>query len=387
MKPTQDRKIYLSPPHIMGDELDFILEALKTNWVSTVGSNIDYFEEEIASLLGVPDAVALSSGTAAIHLALMLLGVDRGDEVFCSSFTFVASCNPIRYQGADPVFIDSDEETWCMSPETLREALKDRAKRGRLPKAVIVADIYGQVAKMDKIRDICTEYEVALIEDAAEALGSSYRGQAAGSFGDFGILSFNGNKIITTSGGGMLLCPTKEMGAKARFLASQAKDNLPYYHHSEIGYNYRISNLLAGLGRSQLRHLKRKVELRRAVFQRYYDHLKDIPGFYFMSEGKESQSNRWLSVLMVEEQVAGCSVWDLYEHLKQKGIETRPVWKPLHQQPIFKDYDYYPLEQERSFSDYLFQHGLCLPSGSNLSLADQEYVIESIKEFITVRLG
>lgn len=382
MQTVNQNKIYLSLPHLTGDELEFIVEALESNWVSTVGPNINEFEREVANLVRVPDAVALSSGTAAIHLALVLLGVGRGDEVFCSTFTFVASSNPILYQGAIPVFIDSEEETWCMSPQALKEAFAARAKIGKLPKAVIVADIYGQIAKMDEIQEICTEYEVPIVEDAAEALGSIYQGKAAGTFGEFGILSFNGNKIITTSGGGMLLCKSKEMGRKARFLASQAKDDAPYYEHSQLGFNYRMSNLLAGVGRTQLRHLEQKIELRRAIFQRYYENLRNLPGIQFMPEGKDSRSNRWLSVIIVDEKLAGVSSWEILEHLKNRQIEARAVWKPMHRQPLYKDCAYFSHDEGVSYSDYLFQRGLCLPSGSNLTMAEQNLIIESIRQLV-----
>jgi pyridoxal phosphate-dependent aminotransferase EpsN len=380
---TYKKRIFLSSPHMSGKERKYINEAFETNWIAPLGPNLDAFEAEIAGYVGASEAVAVCSGTAAIHLALSLLGVANGDKVFCSSLTFIASANPIIYQGAEPIFIDSEPETWNMSPQALQRAFIDAIKDGILPKAVIVVNLYGQSAKMDEITAICNQYDVPIIEDAAESLGSRYKGIASGTFGKFGVFSFNGNKIITTSGGGMLISDDREALQRARFLATQARDAAPHYQHSQIGFNYRLSNVLAGIGRAQLEVLEERIAARRAIFKRYYDELSIIPGFTFMPELTGTFSNRWLTALTVNEKEAGISVTKILSALSEENIEARPVWKPLHLQPVFKDRKYYPHNEQESVSEILFNNGLCLPSGSNMTEGDLEAVIHHIKLTVT----
>ncbi len=372
-------RIFLSPPHLSGNEAKYIQEAIETNWIAPLGPNVDAFEKELADYVGVNGAVAVSSGTAAIHLALSLLEVSKGDTVFCSSLTFVASANPILYQGADPVFIDSEPDTWNMSPVALERAFRDAKLVGKLPKAVIVVNLYGQSAKMDEIVDICDEYEVPMIEDAAESLGATYKGRPSGTFGKFGIYSFNGNKIITTSGGGMLVSDDLEALSRARFLATQARDFAPHYQHSTMGYNYRMSNVLAGIGRGQLEVLEERVQARRDVFSKYQEELGHLPGIYFMPELKDTESNRWLTALTIDEREAGVSVKEILDLMNIENIEARPVWKPLHMQPLFKEIKYYPHSETYSVSEKLFKTGICLPSGSNMTSDEHERVVECIK--------
>lgn len=374
----EKKRIYLSAPHMSGNEQNYIKQAFDTNWIAPLGPNVDAFERELAAYAGVNDAAAVSSGTAAIHLALNLLNVTRGDKVFCSSLTFIASANPIAYVGAEPVFIDSEPETWNMSPQALQRALEDANREGKLPKAVIVVHLYGQSSKMDQILAICEQFQIPVIEDAAESLGSMYKGKASGSFGRFGVYSFNGNKIITTSSGGMLVSDDVDALKKARFLATQARDSAPYYQHSTTGYNYRMSNLLAGVGRAQLEVLNERVETRRAIFNRYYQALSDLPGITFMPELENTRSNRWLTTLTMNEQEFGCSIQDLLEALEENNIEGRPVWKPMHMQPLFRGTRYYPHDQHQSISEKLFQTGICLPSGSSMTEEDQMRVIDCI---------
>lgn len=378
---SSQKKIYLSAPHLSGNEQKYINEAIKTNWVAPVGPNIDAFEQEMANFIGVNEAVAVNSGTAAIHLALSLLGVKKGDKVFCSSLTFVASANPIIYQGAEPVFIDSEPDSWNMSPHALETALQDSLSENKLPKAIIVVNLYGQSAKMDEIIELSNKYGVPIIEDAAESLGTIYKGKASGTFGKFGVFSFNGNKIITTSGGGMLICHDSKLASKARFLATQAKDQALHYQHSQMGFNYRMSNVLAGIGRGQLEVLKERVSARRSIFNRYYKELKEINGITFMDELKDTQSNRWLTSLLINEKEIGFSSKTLLELLAQQNIEARPVWKPLHLQPLFKGTKYYP-HSDVSVSERLFDTGICLPSGSNLAEEDQTRVIQCIRNAV-----
>jgi pyridoxal phosphate-dependent aminotransferase EpsN len=365
-----------------GEEQKYIDEAFATNWIAPLGPHVDAFEKEIASFIGVKEAVAVSSGTAAIHLALSLLDVTKGDKVFCSSLSFVASANPIVYQGAEPVFIDSEWDTWNMSPQALRGALEEAAKEGQLPKAVIVVNLYGQSAKMDELLSLCNEYDVPVIEDAAESLGSRYKGKASGTFGKFGIYSFNGNKIITTSGGGMIVSNDTEAMKRARFLATQARDMARHYQHSVMGYNYRMSNILAGVGRSQLQVLEERVRARRLIFDRYVKALGHFPGIQFMPELENTRTNRWLTTLTIDEEGAGISVHSLLDKLEAENIEARPVWKPLHMQPLFKGAGFYPHSEEEVVSEKLFATGLCLPSGSSLTREDQEKVISCITELI-----
>ena len=372
------KRIYLSSPHMSGNEQKYIQNAFDTNWVAPLGPNVDGFERELASFVGVRGGTAVSSGTAAIHLALQLLGIQKGDTVFCSSFTFVASANPIVYLGAEPVFIDSEPETWNMSPSALAHALYEANKMGNLPKDIILVHLYGQSAKLDEILSLCHQYNVPIVEDAAESLGSTYKGKASGTFGKFGVYSFNGNKIITTSGGGMLVSNDVEALERARFLATQAKDPAPHYEHSEIGYNYRLSNILAGIGRGQLEVLEDRVRARRFVYKRYYEALSHMPGFYFMPELEHTRPNRWLTTLTIDEKESGISIGKLLRILAEENIEARPMWKPLHMQSLFKEMKYYPHSKNEDVSQYLFQSGICLPSGSNMLAEDQQRVIQSI---------
>ncbi|WP_316569201.1 aminotransferase class I/II-fold pyridoxal phosphate-dependent enzyme [Neobacillus sp. YIM B06451] len=375
---NHNEKIYLSPPHMSGNEQVYINSAFELNWIAPLGPNVDGFEREISSYLGVNAAAAVSSGTAAIHLALQLLDVGPGDRVFCSTFTFVASANPIIYQGAEPVFIDSEPETWNMSPQALERALKEAALEGNLPKAVIVVHLYGQSAKMDEILRLCDRYDVPVIEDAAESLGSTYKGKASGTLGSFGIYSFNGNKIITTSGGGMLVSNDVDQINKARFLSTQAKDPFPYYQHSAVGFNYRMSNILAGIGRAQLQVLEDRVTARRYIFNEYVLHLSELPGITFMSELENSRSNRWLTTLLLDEKEAGISNDKLIELLTAENIEVRQVWKPLHLQPLFNGCLYYSHCENHDVAEKLFTKGLCLPSGSAMTKEQQMRVINCI---------
>lgn len=379
-----NQRIYLSPPHMGGEEQKYIAEAFETNWIAPLGPNVEGFERELAEYVGVQGALALSSGTAAIHLALRLLDVGADDIVFCSSLTFVASANPILYQGATPVFIDSEPNTWNMSPDALERAMQDAEAAGTLPKAVIIVNLYGQSANMEPLLAICDRYGVPVIEDAAESLGATYKGKSSGTFGRFGIYSFNGNKIISTSGGGMIVSDDIEALEKARFWSTQSRDQARHYQHSELGYNYRMSNILAGVGRGQLRVLDNRIQARRAVFDRYVSALADVPGFAFMPEAEEGYTTRWLTALTVDERVTGISAVQIVDALAEENIEARPVWKPLHLQPLFIGCSYYPHTENRSVSDELFVNGLCLPSGSSLTVEEQERVVAGVKRAIQV---
>ncbi|MBS4209155.1 aminotransferase class I/II-fold pyridoxal phosphate-dependent enzyme [Bacillus sp. FJAT-50079] len=360
--------------------MKYIQEAIDTNWIAPLGPNVDAFEKEIANYVGANDAVAVSSGTAAIHLALSLLDIQRGDTVFCSSLTFVASANPILYQGAEPVFIDSEPDTWNMSPDALEKAFVEASSTGKMPKAVIVVNLYGQSAKMTEILSICNQYAVPVIEDAAESLGSSYDGKPSGTFGKFGVYSFNGNKIITTSGGGMLVSDDEVALKKARFLATQARDPAPHYQHSEMGFNYRMSNILAGIGRAQLEVIDERIKAKRKIFSQYYEELSVLPGIKFMPEVKNTISNRWLTTLTIANKIAGVSAADLLLALAKENIEARPVWKPLHLQPLFKGMKYYSHKENQSVSEQLFMTGICLPSGTSMTEENMIRVITCIKE-------
>lgn len=376
----QSKRIYLSPPHMSGYEEQFVKEAFDSNWIAPIGPHVDAFEKEVAEYVGAKGAVALSSGTAAIHLALKLVNVGQGDVVFCSAFTFAASANPIIYQGAKPVFIDSEPTSWNMSPNALLHAFEDAERIGKLPKAVIVVNLYGQSSDMDAILDICQTYGVPMIEDAAESLGATYKGKASGTFGKYGIYSFNGNKIITTSGGGMLVSDDLEGLEKVRFWASQARDPAIHYQHSRIGYNYRLSNILAGVGRGQLKVLEGRVAIRRKIFARYHDALSDIPGILLMPEETYGIPTHWLTALTIDQELCGVSVSAIIDALSKENIESRPVWKPLHLQPLYSRCSYYPHSSSESVSDKIFASGICLPSGSSMSEKDQERVIEIIKD-------
>ncbi|MDZ5473326.1 aminotransferase class I/II-fold pyridoxal phosphate-dependent enzyme [Bacillus sp. 31A1R] len=382
VKTKTNNRIFLSSPHMSGEEIKYVNEAFESNWIAPLGPNVDAFERELASYVGVNEAVALSSGTAAIHLALILLGVEKGDTVFCSTLTFVASANPIRYQGAEPVFIDSEPDTWNMSPEALEKAFREANLNNTLPKAVIIVNLYGQSAKMDELVPICRKYNVPIIEDAAESLGSTYKGKASGSLGDFGVFSFNGNKIITTSGGGMLVSNHASQLQTARYLATQARDPAPHYQHSQTGYNYRLSNVLAGIGRGQLEVLDSRILARRRIFRTYEENLSDLPGVQFMPELENTFSNRWLSALTINELESGVSIKELLFALEEENIEARPVWKPLHLQPLFQNNKYYSHYDVESISNKLFYSGICLPSGSNMTFENQMRVIKCIKNKI-----
>ncbi|PDZ42944.1 DegT/DnrJ/EryC1/StrS family aminotransferase [Bacillus wiedmannii] len=378
------KKIFLSPPHMSGNEQKYVNQAFEQNWIAPLGPNVDAFERQIAEYIGVKSAAAVSAGTAAIHLALELIGVSRGDTVFCSSLTFAASANPIVYQGAEPIFIDSEPETWNMSPVALEEAFKVEQEIGKLPKAVIVVHLFGQSAKMDEIMEICNKYGVPVIEDSAESLGTTYKGKQTGSFGQFGIFSFNGNKIITTSGGGMLVSNDDVAIQKARFLSTQARDPAVHYEHSHIGYNYRMSNIVAGIGRAQLEVLDKRVKARRNIFSRYKESLGDVVGITFMPEFEDAIPNRWLSTLLIDEKLTGITYLDIIEALKLENIEARPIWKPLHKQPVFQGAKYYQHGGNENISEKLFSQGLCLPSGSSMTMEDQDRIIKVIKNALNI---
>jgi dTDP-4-amino-4,6-dideoxygalactose transaminase len=361
-----NNKIWLSSPHMGGNEQKYIQEAFDTNWVSPLGPNVNGFEQDLENYLHQNVFVgALSSGTAAIHLGLILLGVKAGDEVICQSMTFSASANPILYQGAIPVFIDSESETWNMCPAALEEAIMDRIAKGKKPKVIIAVHLYGMPYNVDSIQAVANKYEIPVLEDSAEALGSSYKGQKCGTFGAIGVLSFNGNKIITTSGGGAIVAKTKEVKDKAVFFATQSRDNAAHYQHSEIGYNYRMSNICAGIGRGQMEVLDKHVALRRKMNHFYCDYFLNIDGVTVFSEpNSDYYSNHWLSTIVMDpEKLNGKTREDLRHALEQENIESRPLWKPMHLQPVFKKYPYYG----NTIAASLFENGLCLPSGSNLT--------------------
>lgn len=368
-------KIWLSSPHMGDNELKYVTEAFETNWIAPLGPHVDGFEDDLVSYTGSKYAAALSSGTSAIHLALIMLGVKPGDEVICQSMTFSASANPIAYVGATPVFIDSEKETWNMCPDLLREAIIDRIAKGRKPKAIIPVHLYGMPAQMDKIMAIANEFEIPVIEDAAEALGSSINGKAMGTFGLMGILSFNGNKIITTSGGGALISDQDDYIKQARFLATQARDKAHHYEHSVIGYNYRMSNVSAGIGRGQMEVLQDRVDKRRSNFEFYKKELTAFEGISVLEEPEGYFSNRWLSTIHVNPaKTNGINKKSLYNILLEDNIESRPLWKPMHMQPVFANSPFY----SNGVSEELFRNGLCLPSGSNLAEEDLQRVIKGI---------
>lgn len=382
------KPILLSSPHMSGNEKKYIDEAFETNWIAPLGPNVNQFEKDIAQYAGTNGASVTNSGTAAIHLALETLGAGKGDLVFCSSFTFVASANPALYLGAEVVFIDSELDTWNMSPNALERALADAKKVNRLPKAIIVVNLYGQSAKMDELVQLADAYGVAIVEDAAESLGSEYKGRKSGSIGRIGIYSFNGNKIITTSGGGAMVSNDEELLIKSRFLATQAKDAAPYYQHSQMGYNYRMSNILAGVGRAQLEVLDQRVQQRRTIFDRYTAELSSIEGLYFMPELADTKSNRWLTTILLDPAVIKVTPFDVMNGMNQFAIETRALWKPLHNQPLFKYAPFYQHQLgEVSVSDALFATGLCLPSGSNMTEEEQYRVIETFKKVLSKKVA
>ena len=372
--PRPAARILLSVPHMGGAEQRYVREAFESNWLSTAGPHIGAFEAEFSDYIGLP-AAALSSGTAAIHLGLRLLGVRPGDEVFCSDLTFAASANPVLYQGARPVFLDSERESWNMDPQLLAGALRQRALRNRLPRAVIVVHVFGQCADMDSIMSVCNRYEVPVLEDAAEALGSFYRGCAAGTFGAVSAFSFNGNKIITTTGGGMLVAKDAAWVEKARFWATQARDAGVAYEHSELGYNYRMSNILAGIGRGQLQVLESRVQQRRAIAFRYRDAFSGVDGITPMPQAPHRLHTNWLSCFLIDAERFGCSRDHLMRALDAANIESRPLWKPMHLQPLYARCRRYGGE----VSEDLFQRGICLPSSSSLTRASQLYVVNQVR--------
>ena len=371
------QKIWLSSPHMGGTEMKYVQEAYDTNWVAPLGPNVNGFEIDLEEYVKSDAEVAcVSSGTAAIHLALILANVQLNDEVICQTFTFSASANPIAYQGANPVFVDSENDTWNMCPIALEEAIKDKISKGKKPKAIIVVHLYGMPAKIDEISNIAKKYQIALIEDAAEALGSTFKGQKCGTFGDYGILSFNGNKIITTSGGGALVCKNEKDKQKAIFLSTQARDDAPHYQHSEIGYNYRMSNIIAGIGRGQMEVLDAHIGLRRDMNLFYKNIFKNVEGITVFEEpNNDYYSNHWLSCILIDSGITGFTSHELRLQLEKDNIESRPLWKPMHLQPVFKEYDYYG----GNVSETFFNKGLCLPSGSNLAKEDKIRIEEVIR--------
>ena len=370
-----NRRIWLSPPHMGGTEHKYVNEAFATNWIAPLGPNVDAFEDSLVKYYRVEHAVALSSGTSAIHLALILLGIGNGDEVIASSFTFSATVNPIVYQGATPILIDSEPETWNMSPDLLEIAINDRLSKGNKPKAIIPVHLYGMPANMERIMDIAERYDIPVIEDAAEALGSRYKGKLVGSFGKLSVLSFNGNKIITTSGGGALISNDKSLIEKARFLATQARDEAPHYQHSQIGYNYRMSNVLAGIGRGQMEVIDQRVKQRIDNFLFYKKNLQEFEGISFLEEPDKSYfSNHWLTVILIDPVKAGITKEDILTALDKENIEARPLWKPMHLQPVFSTCPVYL----NGTSEKLFNLGLCLPSGSNMTVKDRQRILNII---------
>ncbi len=370
-------KIYLSPPHLDGKEFDYVKDAFDSNWIAPIGPNLENFEAIVSDLTGKKYGLALSSGTAAIHLALKYIGIGKYDTVFCSDLTFAGSCNPVYYEGAEAVFIDSEPESWNMSPNALEQAFHDAAKHGRLPKAVIVVNLYGQSADMDKLVPICESYQVPMIEDAAESLGAAYKGVPSGSFGQYSIVSFNGNKIVTTSSGGMLLSDDLTVIEKARFWATQSREPAIHYEHKEIGYNYRLSNILAGIGIGQCEKLSEKIANKRRIFDQYKDAFRDLDGVSMMPIPEWSSPNYWLSVMTIsnrDDTVQQGIIQELAKH----EIESRPVWKPMHLQPVFRHCAFFA-HAEMPVSDGLFNKGICLPSGTGLTAAEQATVIEIVE--------
>lgn len=370
-----EKKVYLSSPHMSeeGYELQYIQEAFDTNWIAPLGNNVTEFENKVCSFIGSKSAAALNSGTAAIHMALKAAEVGVGDLVFCQSLTFSATVNPIIYQQAIPVFIDSDDKTWNMDPELLKDAFVRYEKVGKKPKAVMIAHLYGIPARIDEIRDICQRYDTQLIEDAAESLGSLYKGRYTGTFGDYGIFSFNGNKIITTSGGGMVVSNHSERIQKIKFWSSQSREEVRHYEHNELGYNYRLSNICAGIGRGQLKVLSQRVTRKREIYQYYKSHLEEIPQIHMMPNNEGTYQNCWLSCITLHGKITPI---EIIEALEEKGIEARPIWKPMHLQPYFKKFDYVG----KGVSDSIYLNGLCLPSDTKMTNEDMDYVMNVIKD-------
>jgi len=369
-----DSRILLVTPHMSGLEEEYVREAFRTNWVAPLGPHLDAFEKEFCETVGCGHAAALSSGTAALHLSLLLLGIKAGDEVICSDLTFSASANVIVYERAAPVFIDSDRETWNMDPNLLEQELKSCAAKNKLPKAVILVHLYGQSADIDPVLELCNQYEIPLIEDAAESLGATYNGRSTGTCGKFGIFSFNGNKIITTSGGGMIVSDDEKLIEKAKFFSTQARDPAPHYEHSTIGYNYRMSNVLAGIGRAQLKVLDERIEQKRRIFEFCEKAFEDEPGIEFMPEATYGRSTRWLTCILINPERFGATREDVRLHLGKNNIEARPLWKPMHLQPVFSGCRC----RGGEVSEDLFARGLCLPSGTNLKHEELERVASAV---------
>ncbi len=374
-------KIWLSSPHMGGNEMKYVQEAYDTNWIAPLGPNVNEFENDLCKYTGATHAAALSAGTGAIHLALIMLGVKAGDEVICSSFTFSATTNPIVYQGASPIFVDSEKDTWNMDPVLLDEAIKDRVSKGKKPKAIVVVHLYGMPANMDEIMNIANKHDIPVVEDAAEALGSTYKEKYMGTYGIMGVLSFNGNKIITTSGGGALISNDKEYIEEARFLSTQARDDAPHYQHSKIGYNYRMSNIVAGIGRGQMEVIDKRVAERRANHDFYMENIACLSGITVFTEPNEDYfSNHWLSCILVDSSMTknGLTREDIRLAMQEENIETRPLWKPMHMQPVFEKYPKYV----NGTSERLFEIGLCLPSGSNMTDEDRERVLSIFNKML-----
>lgn len=381
MEAVKNKKIFLSSPHMGGMEREFINEAFDTNWIAPLGPNVDMFEKEISDYVGSKAATALVSGTSAIHMALKLVGIEKGDLVFCSSLTFAASCNPIIYENGEPVFIDSEPETFNMSPVALKNAFEYYDKLGKRPKAVIVVHLYGQSAEMDKIMELCNKYNVSVIEDAAESLGATYKGVQTGTIGRYGIYSFNGNKIITSSGGGMLVTNSEESAQKARFWATQSKEKERYYHHNELGYNYRMSNIVAGIGRGQLRVLNERISQKKYIYERYKEAFKDIEDIEMVTIKDYGEPNYWLSVMTIREN-SKIKPLDVILALEKENIESRLIWKPMHLQPYYNNYKFFKAieEMKGSVSEDIFNRGLCLPSDTKMDDEDLNRIISIIKE-------
>ena len=375
-------RIYLSSPHMGGEELKYINEAFDTNWVAPLGPNVNNFEKEICKYTGAKYATALVSGTSAIHLALKCLGVGEGDVVFCSTLTFSATANPIIYQGAEPVFIDSDYKTWNMCPIALQKAFDDAKKNNKMPKAVIVVNLYGQSADYDALKAICDKYNVPIIEDAAESLGATYKGKQTGTIGDIGIYSFNGNKIITTSGGGMMVSNNEEYTKKALFWATQSRENERHYEHKELGFNYRMSNVVAGIGRGQIKVLDDRIAKKKEIFESYKEAFKDIDDIEMMNICDFGEPNYWLSVATIKEESKVKPI-DIIIALEEENIESRPVWKPMHLQPFFKNCKFFSSLEEGSVSEDLFTRGICLPSDTKNSLEELKIIIDIIKKYLS----
>ncbi len=379
-------RIYLASPHMSeeGYEQTYVKEAFDTNWVAPLGPNVNQFEQELADYVGVKSASALSSGTAAIHLGLKALGVGEGDIVFCSTLTFSASCNPILYLGATPVFIDSDAATWNMCPKALKKAFEDATKRHQLPKAVVVVNLYGQSADMDPILELCQKYNVPILEDAAESLGSTYKGRMSGTIGDIGIYSFNGNKIITTSGGGMMVSNNEDYTKKATFWATQSREAERHYEHQELGYNYRMSNVVAGIGRGQLKVLNERIVKKKEIYETYQSAFKEIADIEMMNICDFGESNYWLSVMTLKE-TSQVKPLDIMLALEKENIESRPVWKPMHMQPVFKQYPFFTATDDQPVSEDYFKRGICLPSDTKMAAEQQQRVIDIISNFFSTK--